>query len=133
MSNHHFIECLSSDSVIRSLGRQASRLMNDPTLGPLQKQRLVIRVQERLTAYQARQMVKVSKKASNQEKREATSRDAGQVAADPKGLAARRKEFRLVEGTAKEPAVSQKPQTPIAANDGHIGGWHRPLLTLKRA
>ncbi len=133
MSNHQFSECLSSDPFIRSLGRQVSRLMNDPTLGPVQRERLVIRVQNRLEAYQAKQTVKASKKASKQEGREATSRSAGQVAADPKGLAARRKEFRLIEGSAKEPAVIQKPQPAIAANDGHIGGWHRPLLTLKRA
>jgi len=133
MSNHQFIECLSSDPFVRSLGRQVSRLMNDPTLGPLQKQRLVIRVQQRLQAYQAKQMVKTSKKVSKQTQRDATSRSAEPVAVDPKGLAARRKEFRLIEGSAKEPTVNQQPQPAIAANDGLIGVWHRPLLTLKRA
>jgi len=133
MSNHHFIECLSLDPFIRSLGRQVSRLMNDPTLGPIQKQRLVQRVQDRLLAYQAKKMVKTSKKASQTTKREETPRSAEQVAADPKGLVARRKEFRLIEGSVKEPAVSQKSQQTIAANDGHATAWHRPLLTLKRA
>ena len=133
MSNYQFVECLSSDPFVRSLGRQVSRLMNDPTLGSVQKQRLVIGVQERLEAYQAAQMVKASKKGRQQEKRETTVLTGGQVAADPKGLAARRKEFRLVEGTVKATEVSQKPQSPIAANDGHLGVWHRPLLTFNRA
>lgn len=133
MSNYQFVECLSSDPFVRSLGRQVSRLMNDPTLGSVQKQRLVIGVQERLEAYQAAQMVKASKKGRQQEKRETTVLTGGQVAADPKGLTARRREFGLVEGTIKEPTVRQKPHLSIAANDEHSGGWHRPLLTLKRA
>jgi hypothetical protein len=78
-------------------------------------------------------LVRTSKKASAKEKREPTSRSVEQVAADPKGLIARRKEFRLVEGTVKVPTVSQKTQAAIAANDGQVSGWHWPLLTLKRA
>jgi hypothetical protein len=115
------------------MGRQVSRLMNDPTLGPLQKQRLVTRVQERLLAHEAKLQARSEKKASKKEMREITSRSAEQVAADPKGLIARRKEFRLIEGSVTAPAVTQKPQLPIAANDRQMTGWHRPLLTLKRA
>lgn len=133
MSNHHFIECLSLDPFIRSLGRQVSRLMNDPTLGPLQKQRLVKRVQDRLLAYQAKQMVKVSKKTRQTTRREEASCSTSQVAADPKGLIARRKEFGLIEGSVHELLVIHKPQPVVAANDGQVTGWHRPLLTLKRA
>ena len=133
MSNHQFIECLSSDPFIRSLGRQVSRLMNDPTLGTRQRQRLVSKVQERLLAYQARQIVTASKKADNKKRESTTRSDVGQVTADPKGVAARRKEFQLVEVPAKAHVANEKPTKPIAANDGHIGGWHRPLLTLKRA
>ena len=133
MSKHNFIEDLSSDPFIRSLGRQVNRLMNDPTLGLIQKQRLVMQVQERLMAYQAKQMVKASQKASQYQQREASSRSAGQVLADPKGLSARRKEFRLIQGSVKKPIVNPKPQPTIAANDGIVAGRHWPLLTLKRA
>jgi len=133
MSNHPFIECLSSDPFIRSLGRQVIRIMNDPTLGTHQRQRLVSRVQERLLAYQASQIAKTQKKA-DKKKREPTPRTEGsQVTADPKGVAARRKEFQLLEAPAAAPVTAEKSATPIAANDGYIGGWHRPLLTLKRA
>jgi len=55
------------------------------------------------------------------------------VTADRKGVAARRKEFQLLEAPAAAPVTAEKSATPIAANDGYIGGWHRPLLTLKRA
>lgn len=133
MSNHQFIECLSSDPFIRSLGRQVSRLMNDPTLGTHQRQRLVSKVQEKLLAYQASQIAKTLKKADNRKRESTTRSDGSQVTADPKGVAARRKEFQLFEVPAKAPASTEKPATHIAANDGHIGGWHRPLLTLKRA
>ena len=133
MSKHNFIECLSSDPYIRSLGRQVNRLMNDPTLGLIQKQRLVMQVQERLMAYQAKQMVKAPQKASQHKQRETSSRSAGQVLADPKGLSARRKEFRVIEGSVKGPTINPEPQPTIAANDGQVAGRRRPLLTLKRA
>ena len=87
-----------------------------------------------MLAYQARQEVKTSKKADKKMKRASTTRtDSNQVTADPQGITARRKEFSLIEVQAKGPSKTEQPSKPIAANDGHIGGWHRPLLTLKRA
>jgi hypothetical protein len=134
MSNHHFIECLSLDPFIRSLGRQVSRLMNDPTLGTHQRQRLVSKVQERLLSYQAQQLVNAQKKGEKKSRRESTTRHVeGNVAADPKGLIARRKEFGLIDGAIQAPAAGQEPQQSDAANDAQVTGWHQPLLTLKRA
>lgn len=133
MSSHPFIECLSSDPFIRSLGRQAVRLMNDPTLGTHQRQRLVKKVQEKLLAYQTSENATAQKKAGKNKRETAPRMDGNQVTADPKGVAARRKEFQLIAVPAVVPAVTERPEKTIAANDGHIGGWHRPLLTLKRA
>lgn len=150
MSATTFIEATSADPFVRDLHRKAVRLLNDPSLDRQQREFHVRRLQSILLEHQAKEAAKAEKLAAKTAKREQVSRaNRNQGVADPSQVVARRKEIALrseVTGNlpvaVKVEEVEQNRSAPpkatsaigvMAANDSHVTGRSRTVLSLKRA
>jgi hypothetical protein len=134
MSNTEFVEALSVDSFVRDLHRRAVRLLNDPTLDRLQREHHIRRLQSLLVAHQVKEAVKARKSAEKKIQREQVSRaHRSQGVADPSQVLARRREFDQAARQAQVPVKEREVQQVVAANDSHLTGHSRSVLSLKRA
>lgn len=134
MSNTQFVEALSVDSFVRDLHRRAVRVLNDPTLNRQQRERHIRRLQSLLMAHQAKEAVKGRKTAEKKILREqASPTNRSQLVADPSQVLARRREFDQEARQAQVPIKELEVQPAVAANDSHLTGRSRSVLSLRRA
>jgi hypothetical protein len=134
MFSTQFVEALSEDSFVRDLHRRAVRLLNDPTLDRQQREFHIRRLQSLLMAHQNKEAAKRRKLMGKGIQREQVSRTHGNTKlADPSQVVARRREFDQEAPKEQVPAPELQVQPVVAANDSHLTGRSRSVLTLKRA
>ena len=141
MSITTFVEATSADPFVRDLHRKAVRLLNDPSLDRRQREFHLRRLQSTLVEHQAKQDSKAARLLAKKASREQQSREnRNQGVADPSQVAARRKEFGVPAAEQEkateretEQATEQATTAVVAANDNHVPGRNRPVLSLKRA
>ena len=141
MSTTTFVEATSADPFVRDVHRKAVRLLNDPSLDRKQREFHVRRLQSILVEHQARQDAKAARLLAKKASRDQQSREnRNQGVANPSQIVARRKEFGVpavgqVQERERETeqATEQAATAVVAANDNHVPGRNRPVLSLKRA
>jgi hypothetical protein len=137
MSTTTFVEATSADPFVRDVHRKAVRLLNDSSLDRKQREFHVRRLQSILVEHQSKQDAKAARLRAKKASRDQQSREnRNQGVAHPSQVVARRKEFVVpaVEQIEEKVQATEKAITAVvAANDNHVPGRNRPVLSLKRA